>query len=244
MPVPLPIKYVLFSRMWFLILMGIIFWVWTFAILRGTTPEAIEVAHQKALESRINPPMVFLEEEDLYEDKEGEEDIKGDPLPSPSYSPTWQGIPYNSLSMRQLLATASTQDSMLGRLSEPLPKDLAALEAKKRVEDNEILEVHPRTWVLPTEYLLFMHIPKTAGFTFINLLVGNIFKEALKQEMGKPEEERSRHCRTYCPCPEGYSTLPCTHPLVYSPNLFSSLMEYNFKITKNNSDMGCLVSAR
>ena len=96
------------------------------------------------------------------------------------------------------------KDKLLDALSAPPPH--SEWERMKVLPDDEIAVVRPKNWALP-RVLLFLHIPKTAGFTVRNILADHMLAKAAKL---RPTPAPYDHCDVYCNCITGYSTyLPC-----------------------------------
>ena len=105
---------------------------------------------------------------------------------------------------RARIKAAGSKEKLLDALSAPPPH--SEWEKMKVLSDDEIAVVRPKNWVLP-RLLLFLHIPKTAGFTVRNILVDHLLAKAAKL---RPTPAPYDHCDVYCNCITGYSTyLPC-----------------------------------
>ena len=90
---------------------------------------------------------------------------------------------------------------------QPESEDDWGILQSARMIDDVVIEVPRVYWVMP-EYFFFMHIPKTAGFTFNNILINSVYNVVRKDSLLKPMKDRYRYCNEYCGCNEGYSTLP------------------------------------
>ena len=105
---------------------------------------------------------------------------------------------------RARIKAAGSKEKLLDALSAPPPH--SEWEKMKVLSDDEIAVVRPKNWVLP-RLLLFLHIPKTAGFTVRNILADHMLAKAAKL---RPTPAPYDHCDVYCNCITGYSTyLPC-----------------------------------
>lgn len=113
------------------------------------------------------------------------------------------------------LRTLVDKDTLWDRLnmvSQPPPhlalsgdnnNDGDMLEFKERIGEDAEIEVQQYKYSIPN-FMFFMHIPKTAGFTFNNIFINYVFNEARKDDFKKPMRERWRSCNIYCGCNEGY----------------------------------------
>jgi hypothetical protein len=113
---------------------------------------------------------------------------------------------WHKIDVQQLRDTSDDFDELVRLLAVENPKEGLSEDL---VSEKEILPVHPQKWILPA-VTLFIHIPKTAGFTFLNFLINTIYNQVRKEDSEKPPALRPNHCRSYCGCTEGYGNKrPC-----------------------------------
>ena len=112
------------------------------------------------------------------------------------------------IDVRQVREASDDFDELVRLLAVENPKEGLSEDL---LLGEKILPVHPQQWILPA-VTLFIHIPKTAGFTFLHFLINTIYNQVRKEDTEKPPALRPNHCGSYCGCTEGYGNKRPTPP--------------------------------
>ena len=120
------------------------------------------------------------------------------PAMTPDYIPMKPDV-----TLKRLLAVEELENKVnllaFGQSVEGIPEDYI-------MNDDKILPVKPREWRVP-ETLFFLHVPKTAGFTFTSMMIRTMLTHAMRFE-DLPKNESSLYCRQYCQCARAFSNFP------------------------------------